>query len=428
MRSIAILSLAPLSLAMRSLWARKMTALLTIISIAAAVLLFVAVENLRQGARTSFERTISDTDVIVGARSSPINLVLYSVFQIGDPTNNVTWDTYEDIRNHKDVAWVVPISLGDSHRGFRVVGTTTDYFERYKYADSQSLSFREGVAFSDLFDVVLGAQVAKELGYKLTDNITLSHGLGGTSFVNHDNLPFTVKGILKPTGTPVDRSVLVSLGAIEAIHMGWQNGMPTAVSRLAKPNQLRDQALQPESITAMLVGAKSRVRSLALQRDLNTYKAEPLQAVIPGVALSQLWNVVSVVERALALVSGFVIAVGLIGILTSILISLNERRREMAILRAMGARGRHIIGLLVSEAALLAFIGGLLGLTALYGILWMSKPFLEGRFNLSALRLWPGQFDITVLAFVTIAAGILGLIPALMALKRSLSDGLTVRI
>jgi len=417
-----------LTLAMRSLWARKMTAILTIISIAAAVLLFVAVENLRQGARTSFERTISDTDVIVGARSSPINLILYSVFQIGDPTNNVTWKTYEEISQRSDVAWAVPISLGDSHRGFRVVGTTRDYFEHYKYADSASLNFADGGVFDDLFDVVIGAQVARELNYERGSKITLSHGLGATSFVNHDDKPFTVIGTLKPTGTPVDRSVLVSLGAIEAIHAGWQNGTPTPMSRLATPDRLRQMKLTPESITAMFVGATSRIRTLNLQRDLNTYEAEPLQAVIPGVALSQLWNVVSIVERALAIVSAFVIAVGLIGILTSILTTLNERRREMAILRAMGARGYHVFTLLVSEAALLAFMGGVLGLALLYGFLWLGHPWLEARFNISALRMWPGSFDIGVVFAVTGIAAILGTLPAIIALRRSLSDGLTIRV
>ncbi|MEP6341989.1 MAG: FtsX-like permease family protein [Maricaulaceae bacterium] len=419
---------AILSLAMRSLWARKTTAILTVISIAAAILLFVAVENLRQGVRTSFERTISDTDVIVGARSSPINLVLFSVFQIGNPTNNVTWETYKEIKTRKDVAWTVPISLGDSHRGFRVVGTTQDYFDYYKYAESLSLTYQDGQVFNDLFDVVVGAQVARELGYQTGQKLTLAHGLGGTSFVNHDDLPFTITGVLKPTGTPVDRSVYVSLGAIEAIHMGWQSGTPTPRSRLNTPDKLRERNLTPESITAILVGATSRVRSLKLQRDLNTYAAEPLQAVIPGVALSQLWSVVSPVERALAMVSAFVIAMGLIGILTSILMSLNERRREMAILRAMGARGKHIVALLVSESALLAFMGSIVGLSVLYGLMWIFRPLLEARFNISALRMVPGQFDLYVVVFVTAIAAILGLVPALIALKRSLSDGLTIRV
>ena len=417
-----------LSLAARSLWARRTTALLTILSIATAVLLFTAVENIRQGARLSFERTITQTDLIVGARSSPINLVLYSVFQIGDPTNNVTWTTYEQIEARPDVAWAVPISLGDSHRGYRVVGTTPDYFERYKYGDAQSLSYAEGTDFEDLFDVVLGAQVANDLDYRLGEKIVVSHGLGATSFVNHEDKPFTVVGILAPTGTPVDRSLYVSLEAIEAIHVGWQDGTPTPMSRVATPDRLRTVDLQPESITAILVGATSRIRTLRLQRDLNTYRQEPLQAVIPGVALSQLWNIVSVVERALAIISAFVVAVGLIGILTSILTTLNERRREMAILRSVGSKGRHIVALLVSESALLAFVGSVMGVAVMYGLLFLFQPLLEARFNIGAVRTLPGLYDLYVILGVTGLSALLGLIPALLALKRSLADGLSVRI
>lgn len=414
-------------LALRSLWARRTTALLTILSIATAVLLFTAVESIRQGARTSFERTLTGTDLIVGARSSPINLVLYSVFQIGDPTNNVTWETYRQIDARPDVAWTVPISLGDSHRGFRVVGTTERYFQHYQYGNDQTLGFAQGGRFDDLFDVVLGAQVARELDYDLSTTLTLSHGLGATSFVEHDDKPFRVVGVLAPTGTPVDRSVYVSLAAIEAIHVGWQDGTPTPMSRMATPDRLRALDLQPESITALLVGATSRVQTLRLQRALNTYTQEPLQAVIPGVALSQLWNIVEVVERALAVISGFVVAVGLIGILTSILTTLNERRREMAILRSVGAKGRHILALLVSEAALLAGIGATLGVGAMYGLLAMLRPVLETRLNIGALRSVPGPYDLGVIAAVTAIAALLGLIPAGLALRRSLADGLSVR-
>ena len=416
-----------LSLAWRSLWARRFTAILTILSIATATTLFLAVENLRQGARASFERTISGTDLIVGARSSPINLVLYSVFQIGDPTNNITWETAQQIAARPDVDWMVPISLGDSHRGYRVMGTTQDYFQRYQYAGGQSLAFDEGRAFDDLFDVVIGAQVARDLGYAVEGSITLSHGLGGASFVEHENTPFRIVGILESTGTPVDRSVVVSLGAIEAIHVGWQDGTPTPMSRIATPERLREIDFEPESVTALLVGATSRVQVLRLQRDLNTYTQEPLQAVIPGVALSQLWNIVSVVERALAIVSGFVIVVGLIGILTSILTTLNERRREMSILRSVGARGRTIVGLLVSEAALLAFVGAALGVAILYGLLWGLGPWLEARYGFAPARNIPGLFDLAVIGVLTAVAALLGLIPAIKALKRSVADGLAIR-
>lgn len=417
-----------IALAARSLWARRFTALLTILSIATAVLLFLAVENLRQGARASFERTISGTDLIVGARSSPVNLVLYSVFQIGDPTNNITWETYQDITERPDVAWAVPISLGDTHRGYRVVGTTPEYFDRYKYADNRDVSFKTGQVFDDLFDTVIGAQVALELGYDLGSDITLSHGLGNTSFVNHDKKPFRVVGVLEPTGTPVDRSVYVSVEAVEAIHIGWQDGTPTPASRGVTQDRLRKLELQPETVTALLVGATSRIQTLRLQRDLNTYAEEPLQAVIPGVALSQLWGTVSIVERALAIVSGFVVAVGLIGVLTSILTTLNERRREMAVLRSVGAKGRTIIGLLVSEAALIAFIGAVFGVIFLYILLWVLGPFLEARFSMSAINKAPGLTDVYVVLILTAIAALLGLIPALVALKRSVSDGLSTRV
>ena len=124
--------------------------------------------------------------------------------------------------------------------------------------------------------------------------LTLSHGLGATSFVNHDEKPFRVVGILEPTGTPVDRSVYVSVAAVEAIHIGWQNGTPTAASRSVSQDRLRALDLQPESVTALLIGATSKIQTLRLQRDLNTYAQEPLTAVIPGVALSQLWGTVSI--------------------------------------------------------------------------------------------------------------------------------------
>ncbi|MCG8435109.1 MAG: FtsX-like permease family protein, partial [Gammaproteobacteria bacterium] len=163
------------------------------------------------------------------------------------------------------------------------------------------------------------------------------------------------------------------------------------------------------------------------QRELNTYRSEALQAVIPGVALSELWQMMSVAERALAIISGFVIFVGLVGILTSILTSLNERRREMAILRSVGARPRHIVLLLVSEAALLAFVGSVLGIALLYGASWSLKALMETRFNLSALALMPGWFDLGVVAGITLIAGLFGLAPALLAMKRSLADGMTIK-
>ena len=176
-----------LRLALRSLIARRLTVGLTIFAVALSVALFLGVEKVRTGAKASFGDTISDTDLIVGARSGSVQLLLYSVFRIGNATNNVTWESYQDIAARPEVDWIVPISLGDSHRQFRVMGTTAEYFERYKYRGGRSLEFAEGRAFDDLFDAVIGADLATTLGYDVDDPLVVAHGLA--SFANHDNQP-----------------------------------------------------------------------------------------------------------------------------------------------------------------------------------------------------------------------------------------------
>ena len=156
-------------LAWQSLANRWLTGLLTTLAIALSVMLLLGVEKVRTGARQSFADTISGTDLIVGARSGSLNLLLYSVFRIGNATNNVTWKSYKDFAALPEVEWIVPLSLGDSHRGFRVLGTTTDYFKRYQYRRGQPLTFASGGPFADLFDAVVGSEVASSLGYKAGD-------------------------------------------------------------------------------------------------------------------------------------------------------------------------------------------------------------------------------------------------------------------
>jgi putative ABC transport system permease protein len=413
-----------LTLAIRSISNRAGTALLTILTVAISVTLFLTVEKVRHGARASFENTISGVDLIVGARSSAVNLLLYSVFHIGDATNNITWDSYQVVDNAPGVAWTVPISLGDSHRGYRVVGTTPAYFEHYRYGGGRELTFVEGEAFSGLFDAVMGAEVARALGYEVGQEIIVAHGMGEVSFIEHDANPFTITGILAPTGTPMDRSVFVSLEAIEAIHLEGPTGAGTALS----PDQLAEMDLSPSAITAFFVGLDTPVVALRLQRQVNTYPQEPLQAIIPGVALAQLWSVVGAAERTLAAVAAFVVLTGLVSILTAVLTSLNERRREMAILRALGARPGHIFSLLVAESAGLALAGAIIGTGLTYAGLTGFAPMLEARFGILLPSLVPGLYDLAIIGVVTVAAALLGAGPAWRAYRNSLADGMTIRV
>ena len=414
-----------LRLAFGSLMARALTVGMTVLAIALSVALFLGVEKVRAGAKASFADTISGTDLILGARSGPVQLLLYSVFRIGNATNNVTWESYQDIANRPEVDWIVPISLGDSHRQFRVMGTTQAFFEHYKYRGGRSLEIGNGHGLDDLYDAVIGAEVAATLDYAVGDPIVVSHGLA--SFTHHDDQPFRVAGIIDRTGTPVDRTVIVSLEAIEAIHVDWQSGAQIP-GQSTPVEQIRQMDLSPSAVTAALVGVKSRLQIFGLQRWINTYPEEPLLAVLPGVALQELWQIVGVAETALIGVSAMVVVTALLGMMAMIFSSLNERRREMAIWRAMGARPSTILGLLVLEAALMAALGALLGLALLYAGLALAQPVVDSAFGLWLPIAPPTRRELATLAGVIVAAALVSLFPALRAYRLSLSDGMMVRI
>ena len=395
-------------------------------TVAISVVLLLGVERIRTQAKDSFANTISGTDLIVGGRSGQVNLLLYSVFRIGNATNNIDWKSYQEFANHRAVDWAIPISLGDSHKGFRVMGTNHSYFEHYKYGSKQPLTFSEGREFKGLFETVLGSDVAKQLGYKIGSEIIIAHGISDVGFSRHDNLPFKVVGILAPTGTPVDKTVHVSLEAIEAIHVGWESGARLGPTPSAADLKARD--FQPKQITAMLVGLKSRIQTFALQRQINTYPKEPLSAIMPGVALHELWGMMSVAEQALMAVSGFVVVAGLLGMLSSLLTSLQERRREMAILRAMGARPKHVFSLLISEASLLTFAGIITGVAGLYSILALLQPIIQQSYGIHLTLTALSPYEWMLLGFVQCAGIVIGFIPAFRAYRQSLSDGMTIRI
>ncbi|HJP09110.1 MAG TPA: ABC transporter permease [Arenicellales bacterium] len=421
------LTMAVLNLAWKSLLNRRFSALLTIGAIALSVMLLIGVERIRTETRASFANTISGTDLIVGARSGSIQLLLFSVFRIGNATNNITWESYQDIAGHDAVAWTVPISLGDSHRGFRVLGTDHGYFEHYRFGRKQPLTFAQGGRFEDVFDAVLGAEVASELVYRLDQDIAIAHGAGKVTFHQHDDKPFSVVGILAPTGTPVDNTIHVSLEGIEAIHVDWRDGAPMPGTKVSA-EQARKRDLSPKAITAFLVGLKSKIATFQLQRKINEYRAEPLLAILPGVALTELWGVMGVAEQMLLVVSVFVVLVGLSGMLVALLTSLNERRREMAVLRSVGARRHHIFALMVSEAVVLTLIGIGIGLALLYILMVAAQPVLQDRFGILIALGPPGAYELGLLSLVLLAGAVVGLIPAYRAYRNSLADGLTIRV
>ena len=415
-----------LTLALASAWNRRFTLTLTLAAIAFSVAMLLGVERTRNAAHESFAHSISGTDLVVGPRTSPVQLMLYAVFRIGEATTNMKWASYQELAQNPDVAWIVPLSIGDSHHGFPVVGTSAEYFERYRYGLSLPLELSAGRRFEGLFETVLGAEVAERMKYKVGDRITLSHGTGEFG-AEHSDKPFTVVGILTRTGTPVDRSIHVSLESMEAIHLDWQGGM--RIPGLSIPPQFAKKFdIAPKEITAALIGLKSRARAFQVQRTINNYAGEPLLAVLPGVALNELWSIVGVVENTLLLVAGMIVVIGLSGMIVAVWAGLNERRRELAILRSVGASPVDVIVLLGLEGLLLTALGVTLGYGLLTVLSLAAAPWMQARFGV-VVPAWPGGREELALVGMVFAAGLLAaLLPALRACRLSLADGLTPRL
>ena len=455
------------ALACRSLWHRRLTAGLTVLAVAVGVAALTSVERVRAGAQATFANTISGADLIVGARGGPLHLVLYSVFGIGEPTNNISWQSYRAIASRPEVAWTIPLSLGDAHRGYRVLGTNADYFEHYRFGQGNRLRFATGTMFASARDAVLGAEVAEALGYGLGDSIIVSHGIGDTSFVHHDDNPFRVVGVLARTGTPVDRTVHVTLAGVRAMHEesgddhehgadehgadkhgeheadehdshdehndhdgheadGHQTDSHDDDAGEHSPGEHGPQEADDDAtsaITACIVGLQARPLLLLFQRFVNEYEPEPLLAAVPGVALQRLWELVGVVEVGLLLMSVLVVVAGLVGMLAMLLAGVAERRPEMAVLRAVGAGRGLVFGLLVAEAVMLAAGGAVAGVMAVHAGMLVARGWVLERFGLALAAQWPGWFEVVVVGLVAVTAALVALVPA-WRLYRGSADSL----
>jgi len=464
-------------LAARSLLNRRASVALTVATIAIAIALLVLVEQMRLQLREGFYRSVSGTDLIVGAPTSPVQLLLFSVFGIGNPSANLDYSRYLELAADPLVEWAVPIALGDGYHGYRVVGTSEAMFRHYRYAGGQSLQFASGSGFDDLFDAVIGAAAAHRIGLAPGDSIVLSHGGGNVSLHRHEAQPFTIRGVLAATGTPVDQAIYIRIDAHHAVHIGWDRGMPEP-ARMLGPDQARalaaadqqhqdaehaheaavhadddpvtDRAagdtskldpdahdlatppppgigLEPSQVSAVLLGLKTRAAALGLQYRLNQQRERPLLAILPGLALQQLWRITGLAEQILRVVSGLVVLAGLMGMLTALLASLAERRREMAILRACGARPWQVAWLLLVEAGLLTALGIAAGLLLAFAAQLALAPWLLNQFGIALSPAWPAAWQWLVLGGIWACGLLVALLPAVMVYRRSLADGMQIR-
>ena len=411
----------------KSIKNRKFTSFLCVLSIALSVTLFLGIERIRNGARDGFTNTISKTDLIVGAKGGPLQLLLYTVFHIGGAVNNIKLSTYNDIKSNPQVEWTIPISLGDAYKGFRVIGTDENFYEYYRFRGDKKVEINlGGVIPSDTFDVVIGSVVAKKYKHKVGDPIVISHGISNVGIMSHDNTPFKIVGILSPTQTPIDTGVYVTLQGMEALHFGWETGTPS--DEVISPERFKKENIEITQLTSFLIKLKSRIAVLRMRRNIDLYDKEPVMAIIPALALQEMWETIGYVEQILFLVSLCVLLVGVMSILISLYTSINERRREMAILRSLGASAKHIFLLLIYESSILVLIGCILGLVSMYGLLYFVSPWLESNFSVYLPIEAPSKTEWMYLGAIYIVGTMAGLIPAIKAYLNSLQDGLTIKL
>ncbi len=393
--------------------------LLVMLSVSVSTVLLVGTVQLRSDAQRSFSEAVSGVDLIVGPKGSPAELLLYTAFQIGQPTRNFPAERLEEIRRLPEVAWAMPLQLGDSFQGNPVWGTDATFFDHYA-VQGRAVALHDGRAFraepsapAEILEAVVGARVADDLGLSVGDSVVLTHGMQATEgplSQDHSDAPVVVVGVLAPTGGPVDGAVLISLEAFEWLHSG--GGLPWMAS--AGPAQL----------TALWVGLSDRSMIFSVRDRIERLGEAELMAVLPGVALDELWRVLGVAEASLRII-GYAMAVGAaLSVSAVLLVAINGRRRELSILRAVGVGLGGISALVVAEAFWVVAVGLVLGLGLHQILLSAAEETLRSQLGLSvALGQIPSE-ALMPMAVVLLAGLVAGLLPALLASRLSLADGL----
>ena len=302
------------------------------------------------------------------------------------------------------------------------MGTTKEYFDKFTYRKKQKLQYLTGRNFKETFDVVIGYDVAKSLNYKLDDSIIIAHGIASQSL--HDEFPFRIKGIINKTGTSVDRTSLVSLEALEAIHKDWKTAQKYQPKIISNKNDYQEQDLIPKEITAAIIKLKSPISIFKIQREINDYEHEALQAIIPGIVLTKLWQVVSVTENIMLSISGMVIVSALIGLIAILYSTLNNRRKEMALLRIVGASPKAILGLLIAEALIISFSSIILAIIFLQILNFILFPILDQIFGIYVENNFLLLKDFYFFIMILLTSTIVSIFPALQAYKNSINDGI----
>lgn len=425
---------------LRNLRRRRLASILTSLSVALGVGLFAAVGALREASEQGFSRSATVCDMLVGAKGSPLQLTLNALYHMGQSPGNVPYELYQEVAETPGVLWNVPMAVGDSFRGRRIVGVTSNLFEDVRLGGAEveePLAFSAGGPFrfthkefvelkAELaeeeehgheghghhhdhghanirLEAVVGAEVASETGLGLGSHFTPSHGVEGVGADSHDEAETEVVGVLAPTGTPLDRAIFIPIGVYYILE-----------GHEAQEGMVEGGARDPRGLSALMLGTKAGFYRTRIYRDLNDRL--DAQAVYPSQEVRKLFALLGQGDLVLRLITALIVVVALVGVMVAIYNTMGARRREFAILRALGARRRTILALVTGESATLALLGGGFGLL-LAGLLLMGISRQVHAVTGVHLAPAPGLEELLVLVGVTVAGALAGLIPALSAYR-----------
>jgi putative ABC transport system permease protein len=333
------------ALAWRFLWSRPLSAGLNVLllSLGLGSLSFVLLAS--HQIDQAFERDLAGIDVVVGAKGSPMQLILSGVFHIDAPTGNIPLAAVKELEKHPQVAQLIPISLGDSFRGFRIVGTTPDYLTHYK------AEFARGGLWTAPMQAVLGAQVAAQSGLKVGDRFAGSHGLGGGGDT-HGQTPYVVSGVLAAGGSVLDRLVLTATESVWQVHEG--DAALDADDR---------KVLEAErELTLALIQYRTPLAAVTFPRFVNS--TTEMQAAAPALEITRLLNMIGVGTDVMRALAGVLLLTAGLSVFIALWSAVRERRADLALLRMLGAPPRKVAALLLCEALWLALLATLIGVLA----------------------------------------------------------------
>jgi putative ABC transport system permease protein len=397
-----------IALAFRYLWSRPLQALLNLLlltlGLASITFVLLASEQIDR----AFQRDLAGIDLVVGAKGSPMQLILAGVFHIDVPPGNISLEDVKKLRQQPQVDKLIPLSLGDSFRGFRIVGTTTDYLSHYKMA------FAQGQAWERPMEAALGAQVARDVGMVMGDTFIGSHGLGGGGHEHGENT-FRVKGVLAPCGCVVDRLILTSTESVWQVH---EKAMAT--------DDADRKALEAErEVTIALITYKSPLAAVTFPRWVNG--STDMQAAAPAIEVSRLLRMMGVGSEVLRGVGAVLLFTAALSVFIALWNAVRERRADLAMLRMLGATPVKVAALLLCEALWLAVLASILGLALGHGLTALVGYLLEAQRSLPVSgRIWVAAeawIPVAAVAVATLAA----LIPAVSAARVDVAQLLNSR-